>query len=172
MLRATGIAWDWRKKRPYGGYDQFEFEIPTADGGDAYSRALVHVDEMRQSLRIIDQCQKNMPAGPYKADHPLTTPPVKQYTMMDIETLINHFLGVSWGPVMPVGESTFIIEGTKGAYAYYLVSDGDTIPYRVRIRSASFPHIQLLPRMARGHTIPDLAATLGSIDFVMADVDR
>jgi NADH-quinone oxidoreductase subunit C/D len=113
-----------------------------------------------------------MPAGPYKADHPLTTPPIKHYTMQDIETLINHFLGVTWGPVMPVGESTFTIEGTKGAYAYYLISDGDTIPYRVRIRSASFPHIQTLPHMTRGATIPDLAATLGSIDFVMADVDR
>jgi NADH-quinone oxidoreductase subunit C/D len=92
--------------------------------------------------------------------------------MQDIETLINHFLGVSWGPVMPAGESAVIVEGTKGAYAYYLVSDGDSIPYRVRIRTASFPHIQLLPTMARGATIPDLAATLGSIDFVMADVDR
>jgi NADH-quinone oxidoreductase subunit C/D len=172
VLRATGVAWDFRKKRPYGGYDQFEFEVPTATGGDAYSRAVVHVGELRQSLRIVEQCLNNMPSGPYKADHPLTTPPIKQYTMQDIETLINHFLGVSWGPVMPVGESTFIVEGTKGAYAYYLVSDGDTIPYRVRIRTASFPHIQLLPRMARGATIPDLAATLGSIDFVMADVDR
>ena len=94
---------------------------------------------MRQSLRIIEQCLNNMPAGPYKADHPLTTPPLKQpYTMHDIETLITHFLGVSWGPVMPAGECCFIIEATKGATGYYLISDGDTISYRTRIRTPSF----------------------------------
>ncbi|MDA8217801.1 MAG: NADH-quinone oxidoreductase subunit C/D [Dehalococcoidales bacterium] len=171
-LRACGLEWDFRKKRPYSGYEQFEFDIPTAVHGDCYDRAVVHVEEMRQSLRIIKQCLENMPAGPYKSDNPLTTPPLKPYTMHDIETLINHFLGVSWGPAMPAGESQFGIEATKGNNGYYAISDGDTIPYRMRIRTPSFAHLQMIPMVTRGHLIPDLAATLGSIDFVLADVDR
>jgi len=172
MLRATGLEWDWRKKRPYGGYDQFEFDIPTGRRGDAYDRAVVHVEEMRQSLRIIEQCLRNMPPGDYKSRHPASTPPLKERTMHDIETLIDHFLGVSWGPVVPPGEAAVRVEATKGANSYYLVSDGGTGSYRTRIRTPSFPHIQMLPVMARGMMIPDLVSILGSIDYVLADVDR
>jgi NADH-quinone oxidoreductase subunit C/D len=171
-LRATGLAWDFRKKQPYSGYDQFDFEIPTGRNGDCYDRALVRVEEMRQSLRIIEQCLKNMPEGPYKSLNPLATPPIKDRTMHDIETLITHFLSVSWGPVIPPGEALGAIEATKGNNGYYLVSDGNTISYRTRIRTPSFPHIQLLPVLCRGRMIPDLIAVLGSIDFVLADVDR
>lgn len=172
MLRSTGLAWDYRKQRPYGGYDQFEFDIPVGKNGDSYDRMVVHVEEMRQSLRIIEQCLKNMPAGDYKARHPLTTPPLKRYTMRDIETLIDHFLNVTWGPVIPAGEAMARVEGTKGLYSYYLVSDGNTTSYRTRIRTASFPHIQMVPLMTRGLTVSDLIAILGSVDFVMSDVDR
>jgi len=172
MLRATGLEWDWRKKRPYGGYDQFEFDIPTGRRGDAYDRAVVHVEEMRQSLRIIEQCLRNLPPGDYKSRSSLSTPPLKERTMHDIETLIDHFLGVSWGPVVPPGEAAVRVEATKGANSYYLVSDGGTGSYRTRIRTPSFPHIQMLPVMARGMTIPDLVSILGSIDYVLADVDR
>jgi NADH-quinone oxidoreductase subunit C/D len=171
-LRATGLEWDWRKKRPYSGYEQFAFDIPTATGGDAYDRGRVRVEEMRQSLRIIEQCLENMPPGEYKSDHPLATPPRKERTMHDIETLINHFLGVSWGPVVPAGESFFAVEATKGSNGYYLISDGGTSPYRVRIRAPSFPHLQMVPRIARGLMIADLLAILGSIDYVLADIDR
>jgi NADH-quinone oxidoreductase subunit C/D len=171
-LRATGFEWDFRKKRPYSGYDQFEFDIPTATYGDCYDRAVVRVEEMRQSLRIIEQCLNNMPAGPYKADHPLALPPRKERTMHDIETLITHFLGVSWGPVMPAGEAFAGIEATKGNNGYYLISDGGIHAYRTRIRTPSFPHIQMVPLISRGSMIPDLLAILGSIDFVLADVDR
>lgn len=171
-LRACGLEWDFRKKRPYSGYDQFEFDIPTATHGDCYDRGLVRVEEMRQSLRIIEQCMRNMPAGPYKADHPLTTPPLKEHTLYDIETLIDHFLSVSWGPVIPPGEAFAGIEATKGNNGYYLISDGGTESYRTRIRTPSFPHLQMLPQISRGMLVPDLLATLGSIDFVLADVDR
>ncbi len=171
-LRATGFEWDFRKKRPYSGYDQFEFDIPVGQNGDCYDRALVHIEEMRQSLRIVEQCVNNMPDGPYKSDHPLTTPPLKEHTMHDIETLINHFLNVTWGPVMPAGEAFFGIEATKGNNGYYLVSDGGTNSYRTRIRTPSFPHIQMVPYISRGHTIADLLAILASIDYVLADVDR
>jgi NADH-quinone oxidoreductase subunit C/D len=171
-LRACGFEWDFRKRRPYSGYEQFEFDVPTAVHGDCYDRAMVRVEEMRQSLHIIEQCLHNMPAGPYKAEHPLTTPPLKEHTMHDIETLIAHFLNVSWGPVLPAGEASIGIEATKGNNSYYLVSDGNTIPYRVRIRTPSFAHLQTVPLLSRGHTIADLLAILGSIDFVLADVDR
>lgn len=171
-LRATGFEWDFRKKRPYSGYDQFEFDIPTAERGDCYDRAVVRVEEMRQSLRIIEQCLSNMPAGPYKANHPLATPPLKERTMHDIETLITHFLGVSWGPVIPPGETFAGIEATKGNNGYYLISDGGIHSYRTRIRTPSFPHIQMVPLISRGLMVPDLLAILGSIDFVLSDVDR
>ncbi len=172
MLRSTGLEWDLRKKRPYAGYDQFDFDVPVGKCGDCYDRMVVHVEEMRQSLRIMRQCLDNMPAGDYKARHPLTTPPIKDRTMKDIETLINHFLGVSWGPVMPAGEAGVPIEGTKGNTTYSLISDGTTTAYRTRIRTPSFPHMQMIPAMSRGMMIPDLIALLGSIDFVMSDVDR
>ncbi len=171
-LRACGLEWDFRKKRPYSGYDMFDFEIPTANNGDCYDRAIVRVEEMRQSLRIIDQCLKNMPGGLYKADHPLTTPPIKKHTMQDIETLITHFLGVSWGPVIPPGESMSCIEATKGANSYYAVSDGNTSPYRMRIRTPSFAHMQMLPYISKGYTVADMLSILGAMDYVLADIDR
>ena len=171
-LRACGFEWDFRKARPYSGYEQFEFDIPTGKHGDCYDRCAVRAEEMRQSLRIIGQCLENMPAGPYKADHALTTPPLRRYTMHDIETLIDHFVGVSWGPVIPAGEACVNIEATKGANGYYLVSDGSTMSYRTRIRTPSFAHLQTIPLLCRGLSVADLVAILGSIDYVMADVDR
>jgi NADH-quinone oxidoreductase subunit C/D len=171
-LRACGLEWDFRKKTPYSGYENFDFEIPTAHNGDCYDRAVVRVEEVRQSLRIIKQCVDNMPSGAYKADHPLATPPIKEHTMQDIETLIAHFLTVSWGPVMPAGEAFFGIEATKGNNGYYLISDGGTGSYRTRIRTPSFPHIQMLGQISRGFMVADLISILGSIDFVLADVDR
>ena len=171
-LRATGSDWDLRKKRPYGGYDQFDFEIPVAANGDCYDRCWVRVQEIRQSLRIIRQCLDNMPSGPYKAIHPQTTPPLRERTMEDIETLIQHFLNVSWGPVIPPSECCVNIEATKGWNSYYLISDGGTGSYRTRIRTPSFPHLQMIPLISRGFMIADLIAIIASIDFVMADVDR
>ena len=171
-LRACGMDWDFRKKQPYSGYENFEFEIPTAQNGDCFDRSIVRVEEMWQSLKIIDQCLKNMPEGDYKADHPLTTPPLKKNTMQDIETLITHFLNVSWGPVIPPGEAMSCIEATKGANSYYLTSDGNTSAYRVRIRTPSFPHMQMLPYISKGYTVADLLSILGSMDYVLADIDR
>ncbi len=171
-LRATGVDYDLRKARPYSGYENFDFEVPLAANGDAYDRGMVRLEEMRQSVRIIKQCLENMPAGPYKADHPLTTPPPKERTLQHIETLITHFLSVSWGPVIPPGESSQLIEATKGINSYYLTSDGGTMSYRTRIRTPSFPHLQQIPSVIRGSMVPDLIAYLASIDFVMADVDR
>jgi NADH-quinone oxidoreductase subunit C/D len=171
-LRACGLDWDFRKRQPYCGYENFDFDVPIGQHGDCYDRAAVRIEEIRQSLRIIEQCVNHMPEGPYKSDHPLTTPPVKDRTMHDIETLITHFLSVTWGPVMPVGEALGAIEATKGNNGYYLVSDGSTVSYRTRIRTPSFAHVQTLSPLAHGVMIPDLIVILGSLDFVLADIDR
>jgi NADH-quinone oxidoreductase subunit C/D len=171
-LRATGFAWDFRKEIPYSGFENFDFDVPIGTNGDSYDRAVVHAEELRQSLRIIKQCLENMPAGEYKSRHPLTTPPVKAKTMHDIETLIAHFLNVTWGPVIPAGEAMQAVEATKGCNAYYLTSDENIMSYRTRIRTPSFAHLQMIPLMAKGMAVADLITILGSIDFVMADVDR
>ncbi len=171
-LRATGVDWDLRKQRPYAGYDQFEFDVPVAHNGDCYDRAVVRIEEIRQSLRIIRQCLDNMPEGAYKSDHRLTSPPPKENTMHDIETLIHHFLHSSWGPAIPASEACVPVEATKGLNSYHLVSDGGTTSYRTRIRTPSFAHLQQIPLISRGLMIPDLIAIIASIDFVMADVDR
>lgn len=171
-LRATGCNYDLRKARPYSGYENFDFEVPVFHKGDCYDRTLAREEEIRQSLRIIEQCLKNMPSGPYKADHPLTCPPPKERTLRDIETLITHFLDVSWGPIMPAGETSQMIEATKGINSYYLTSDASTMSYRTRIRTPSFAHLQQIPAAINGQMVPDLIAYIASIDFVMADVDR
>ena len=171
-LRACGFEWDFRKKQPYSGYDQFEFDIPIGKSGDCHDRAIVRIEEMRQSLRIIAQCVEWMPDGPHHSFHPLATPPPKDRTMHDIETLIDHFLNVSWGPALPPGEALGAFEAAKGNNGYYLISDGGTMSYRTRLRTPSFPHMQMLPSICRGLMIPDLIAIFGSIDFVLADVDR
>jgi NADH-quinone oxidoreductase subunit C/D len=171
-LRACGVDWDLRKRRPYSGYEQFAFDVATAEGGDCWARSLVRVEEMRQSLRIIEQCRRNLPAGPVRADHPLAVPPPRERMLHDIETLIHHFLDVSWGPLLPPGEACCAIEASKGSNSYHLVSDGGAMPYRVRIRTPSFAHLQMVPLISRGFMVSDLMAILGSIDYVLADVDR
>lgn len=172
-LRATGIDFDVRKWRPYSGYDNFNFEIPIGNGiSDCYNRVMIKVEEMYQSLKILEQCYQNMPSGPFKADHPLTTPPDKNKSLKHIETLINHFLQMSWGTIIPANESFQMIEATKGINSYYLISDGKNMSYRTRIRTPSFPHLQQIPSVIRGSLISDLIVYLGSIDFVMSDVDR
>ncbi|HVI49355.1 MAG TPA: NADH-quinone oxidoreductase subunit C/D [Chitinophaga sp.] len=171
-LRACGLDWDMRKKQPYSGYENFAFEVPVAVNGDCYDRAVVRVEEMRQSLRIVQQCLEYMPEGDFKSHHPLATPPVKKNTMQDIETLIHHFLNVSWGPVIPAGEAMVCTEATKGWNSYYLLSDGNTSAYRIRIRTPSFPHMQMIPLISRGYTVADLLSILGGMDYVLADIDR
>ncbi|QCI21473.1 NADH-quinone oxidoreductase subunit C/D [Buchnera aphidicola (Hyadaphis tataricae)] len=172
-LRATGLNFDVRKWRPYSGYQNYDFEVPVGTGiSDCYSRVMIKVEEIYQSLIILKQCLHNMPTGPFKAEHPLTTPPAKEGVLQNIDNLIYHFLQVSWGPVIPQNEAFQMIEATKGINSYYLISDGGTMSYRTRIRTPSFPHLQQIPSVIRGNLISDLIAYLGSIDFVMSDVDR
>ncbi|WWP00227.1 MAG: NADH-quinone oxidoreductase subunit C/D [Candidatus Dasytiphilus stammeri] len=172
-LRATGIEFDIRKSRPYSGYENFDFQIPIGNGiSDCYNRVMLKVEEIFQSLHILEQCLNNMPSGPFKADHPLTTPPPKERSLQHIESLIFHFINLSWGPRIPANESFQMVEATKGINSYYLISDDSTMSYRTRIRTPSFAHLQQIPSVIRGSVISDLVVYLGSIDFVMSDVDR
>jgi len=172
-LRASGVNFDLRKAAPYCGYERFEFEIPTHTDGDCYARGIVRHAEMYQSARIIAQVIEQMPDGDYiSRDNRFAFPPKKEETMLHIETLINHFLAVGWGLDMPVGESFAMVEQPKGIAGYYVVSDGRASPYRLRIRTPSFAHMQTLPVLARGHLLSDLLAIIGAMDFVLADIDR
>jgi len=172
MIRAAGLAWDIRKSEPYSGYDQFDFEIPTRQEGDVYARYQVRMDEMRQSARIIQQALDGMPEGPFKADAPKILLPDREKMKTQMEALIYHFKIVTEGFAVPKGEAYVAVESPRGELAYYIVSDGGSKPYRVHMRTPSFGNLQALPAMIEGTLIADSIAGLGSMDFVLGDVDR
>lgn len=171
-LRACGLEWDLRKKFPYSAYEAFDFDIPTAPEGDSYARYRVRVAEMRQSLRIIQQAADQMPPGRYVTDDYRYAIPRKEDTLKDIESLIHHFINVSRGAKIPRGEAYAATEHARGEQGFYVVSDGLNMAYRMRIRSPGFANVQTLPLMAIGHIISDLIAIIGSIDYVLPDIDR
>ncbi len=171
-LRACGYAWDLRKSQPYDAYDMVDFDIPVGKVGDCYDRYLVRVEEMRQSLDIIQQCVDKMKPGPVRVQSNKVTPPKRPDMKRSMESLIHHFKLFTEGFHVPPGETYFATEAPKGEFAVYLVADGTNRPYRCYIRSPGFVHLQAMDMMAKGHMLADIPAIIGSIDVVFGEIDR
>ena len=171
-LRASGVDWDLRKKMPYSAYEAFDFDVPTAAAGDSYARYVMRVEEMRQSVRIIEQAARDMPPGRHVTDDYRYVIPAKEDTLKDIESLIHHFINVTRGPKIPRGEAYAAVELPRGEQGYYVVSDGLSFAYRMRIRAPGFANVQALPLAALGGTLSDLVAIIGSWDYILPDIDR
>jgi NADH-quinone oxidoreductase subunit D len=172
ILRASNVNWDLRKVRPYCGYDSYEFIVPIGKNGDVYDRYLVRLMEMRQSNEIVRQVLDKMPGGAVIADDPRVVFPPKAKAQESIEVLIHHFHIASEGFPVPQGEVYASIESPKGELGFYLISDGSSKPWRFRVRPPSFINLSALPTMVQGRLIADVVAIIGSIDIVLAEVDR
>jgi NADH dehydrogenase I D subunit len=172
MLRGSGIAFDYRRARPYSGYQNYDFEVPSSSDGDSYGRYLVRVAEMRQSLRIIQQAMDNLPDGPVWTENRKMSLPPRQELDTSMEALIHHFKLMTEGFVPPRGQVYQTVESPRGELGFYLVSDGTAIPYRLRVRTPSFANLQSTDTMARGGLIADLVIIIGTVDIVLGDVDR
>jgi len=171
-LRACGLEWDLRRKFPYSGYENYEFEVPTATEGDCYARYLVRVEELRQSIRIIEQAADQMPSGRCVTEDYRYAIPKRNEMLRDIETLIHHFINVTRGMKIPRGEAYGATEVPRGEHGYYVISDGLGYAYRIRVRGPGFANIQTLPILAAGESIADLISIIGSIDIILPDIDR
>jgi len=171
-LRATGLAWDLRKARPYSGYEQYEFQIPTRPEGDVYARYLVRVREMREALKIVEQALDKLPLGPVRSNNYKLVPPPRSEIGVSMEALIHHFKLWTEGFNAPKGSVYSAVESPRGELGVYLESDGSPKPYRVHWRTPSFDNLQAMPLMSKGVLVADLVAIIGSVDIVLGDVDR
>jgi NADH-quinone oxidoreductase subunit D len=172
MIRAAGVPWDARKDEPYSSYDKFSFTVPTAQENDVYARYRVRLEEMRQSQRIVVQALEGLPSGPFAAEIPKVVLPEREKMKTQMEALIYHFKVVTEGIRVPAGEVYQVTESPRGEIAYYIVSNGSTRPYRMFMRTPSFGNLQALPPMVEGGLIADTISSMGSMDFVLGDVDR
>jgi NADH-quinone oxidoreductase subunit D len=172
MLRASGVAYDVRKDFPYLDYETYDFEVPVGTAGDVYDRYLVRVEELRQSVRILEQAIARLPDGPVNIDDPRLILPPKSKATSEMESMIHHFKLVMEGPRPPIGEAYVAVESPKGEKGYYMVSDGTSKPVRWRIRPPSFVNLSAIPKMVEGHLLSDVIAINASIDIVMGEIDR
>ncbi|HHL40543.1 MAG TPA: NADH dehydrogenase (quinone) subunit D [Deltaproteobacteria bacterium] len=171
-LRASGVKWDIRKDEPYLVYDRLDFDIPTGENGDCFDRYMVRIEEMRQAVRIIEQCLRDLPDGPFAVDMPEVVPPPKDRVYSNMENLIHHFKYVSQGFKVPKGEVYSAVEAPKGELGFYIISDGSERPFRLKIRVPSFVNLQTLDHMSRGEYLADVIAILSSLDPVFGEVDK
>jgi NADH-quinone oxidoreductase subunit C/D len=172
-LRACGVPFDVRKATPYLGYETYEWDVPIAEGGDTYARYLVRMEEMRQSLKILQQAiNRGLPEGPVMVDNPYVALPPKAKVYNEMESLIYHFKLIMHGIQPPVGETYFQVEGGNGEVGFYVISDGTKNPYRVRCRPPCFAIYQAFGRMITGQTIPDAIAALGSLNIIAGELDH
>jgi len=172
MLRASGVPWDLRKAQPYDAYAEMDFDIPVGRHGDVYSRYMVRIAEMRQSLRIVKQAIEKMPGGPIMTEDGKVAPPRRSEMKSSMEALIHHFKLYTEGFHVPAGETYTAVEAPKGEFGVYLVSDGTNRPYRCKIRAPGFAHLQAMNFMCKGHMLADSVSVLGSIDPVFGEIDR
>ena len=172
MLRASGVAYDVRKDFPYLDYETYDFDVPVGTNGDVYDRYLVRVEELRQSVRILEQAVKRLPEGPVNIDDPRIILPPKTKATSEMESMIHHFKNVMEGPRPPIGECYVAVESPKGEKGYYFVSDGTSKPSRWRIRPPSFVNLAAISKMVEGHLLSDVIAINASIDIVMGEIDR
>jgi NADH-quinone oxidoreductase subunit D len=171
-LRASGVDYDLRKDRPYYDYESYEFDVPVGTKGDCYDRYLVRMEEMRQSLKILDQALERLPDGRINVDDPRVSLPSKTDCMNDMESMIHHFKIVTEGIRVPPGDCYFAVEGSKGELGMYVVSDGGEKPIRWRVRPPSFVNLSVLPQLAEGHQVSDLIMINASLDIVLGEIDR
>jgi NADH-quinone oxidoreductase subunit D len=171
-LRGSGVNYDLRKARPYSGYEQYDFEVPLGSNGDVYSRYMVRMEEMRQSLRIVQQALDNLPFGPVSSNNRKFVPPPRSELGTSMEALIHHFKLWTEGFNVPKGSVYFPVESPRGELGVFLEGDGGPNPYRIHWRTPSFIHLQALPVLSKGHLVADLVAIIGSIDIVLGDADR
>jgi NADH-quinone oxidoreductase subunit D len=172
MLRGSGVVWDLRKNRSYAAYDKVDFDIPIGKNGDCYDRYLIRMEEMKQSLNIINQVLNKMPSGPIISDNPRIAPPKRKDMKESMESLISHFKLYTEGVRVPKGDIYTSVEAPKGEFGVYLVSDGSNKPYRCKIRAPGFPHLQGLDFMTKGHQLADLVACIATLDVVFGEIDR
>jgi NADH-quinone oxidoreductase subunit D len=172
MLRASGVAYDVRRDFPYLDYETYDFDVPVGTAGDVYDRFLVRMEEMRQSVRILEQAIARLPDGPVNVDDARLILPPKSKATSDMESMIHHFKQVMEGPRPPIGEAYVAVESPKGEKGYYMVSDGTSKPVRWRIRPPSFVNLSAIPKMVEGHLLSDVIAINASIDIVMGEIDR
>ncbi len=171
-LRACGVAYDVRKAEPYLGYDEYDFDVPVGERGDTYDRYMVRLEEMRQSVRIIEQALDRLPEGPINVDDRRVVLPDKSDAMGDIDSMISHFKLVMEGLTVPAGETWYSIEGSKGELGFGVVSDGTQKPVRCRFRAPSFINLQVLPFLVEGEMVSDVIAINASLDIVLGEIDR
>ncbi|MBI3129285.1 MAG: NADH-quinone oxidoreductase subunit D [Candidatus Tectomicrobia bacterium] len=171
-LRASGVDYDIRKREPYCGYEEFDFEVPLGRNGDVLDRYRVRIAEMRQSHRICMQALDGMPEGPLMSDDRKVVPPPKEQLAYDMEALIHHFKIFTEGYHVPAGEVYQVIESPRGELGYYIISDGSPKPYKVKVRAPSFSNLFALPEIVRGSLVGDVVAAIGSLDIVLGEIDR